>query len=161
MQVDEVIRKCSIRAVRNYDITVDIDAPPQRVWEVMIDVERWHEWTPSITSIKRLDSGELREGSRVRIKQPKLAPTVMTVSDLEPGRSFTWKTRAPGLEVTANHSVVPLGKGSQARLTLFFGGIVGGLLGRAMRNLNERYVGLEAAGLKKRSESPPATARLR
>ena len=161
MQVDGPIRKCSIRGVRNYDITVDIDAPASRVWEVMIDVERWHEWTPSITSIKRLDSGEFREGSRVRIKQPKLAPTVMTVTDLEPGRSFTWKTRAPGLEVTASHSVTPAGKGSQARLTLYFDGIVGGMLARAMRSLNERYVAYEAAGLKKRSEQPPATARLR
>ena len=161
MQVDGLIRKCSIRGVRNYDISVDIDAPASRVWEVMIDVERWHEWTPSITSIKRLDSGEFREGSRVRIKQPKLAPTVMTVTDLEPGRSFTWKTRAPGLEVTASHSVTPAGKGSQARLTLHFDGIVGGLLARAMQSLNERYVAYEAAGLKKRSENPPATARLK
>lgn len=161
MQVDGNIRKCSIRAVRNYDITVDIDAPAERVWEVMIDVERWHEWTPSITSIERLDSGEFRQGSRVRIKQPKLAATVMTVTRLEPGRSFTWQTRAPGLEVTASHSVTPVGKGSQARLTLYFDGFVGGLLARAMRGLNERYVAYEAAGLKKRSENPPATARLR
>ena len=85
----------------------------------------------------------------------------MTVSHLQPGRSFTWKTRAPGLEVTASHSVVSVGKGSQARLTLYFDGIVGGILARAMRKLNERYVGLEAAGLKKRSENPAATARLR
>jgi uncharacterized protein YndB with AHSA1/START domain len=161
MQVDGNIRKCSIRPVRNYDITVDIDAPPERVWEVMIDVERWHEWTPSITSIKRLDTGEFREGSRVRIKQPKLAATVMTVTHLEPGRSFTWQTRAPGLEVTAGHSVTPVGNGSQARLTLYFDGFVGGLFARAMRGLNERYVAYEAAGLKKRSENPPATARLR
>ena len=82
MQVDEAIRKCSIRAVRNYDITVDIDAPADGVWAVFIDVERWHEWTPSFTSIMRLDSGDLREGSRVSIKQPKLAPTVLTVSHL-------------------------------------------------------------------------------
>ena len=160
MQVDEAIRKCSIRAVRNYDITVDIDAPAERVWDVMIDVERWHEDAVDHEhQAARL--GELREGSRMRIKQLKLAPAVMTVSHIEPGRSFTWKTRAPGLEVTASHSVVPAGKGSQARLTLFFDGIIGGILGRAMRNLNERYVGLEAAGLKKRSENPPATARLR
>lgn len=161
MQVDGLIRKCSIRAVRNYDITVDIDAPAERVWQVMIDVERWHEWTPSVTSIKRLEPGEFREGSRVRIKQPKLAPTVLTVTHLEPGRSFTWRTRAPGLEVTATHTVMPAGKGSQARLTLFFDGIVGGIIARATRSLNERYVAYEAAGLKKRSESPPATARLR
>ena len=38
-----------------FSTTIDIDAPPARVWQVMSDVERWHEWTPSITSIQRLD----------------------------------------------------------------------------------------------------------
>ena len=151
----------SIALVRNYEITVDIDAPPERVWDVMIDVEKWPEWTQSMSSVKRLDSGDLREGSRVRIKQPKLAPTTMTVSHLEPDKCFTWRTTAPGVEVTATHTILPEGKGSRVVLSLYFDGIVGGIIGRATRSLNERYIAYEAAGLKKRSEHPPATARLR
>lgn len=147
--------------MRNYEITVDIDAPPERVWDVMIDVEKWPEWTPSMSSVKRLDTGELRRGSRVRIKQPKLAPATMTVAELEHEKSFTWTTSLPGVVVTAAHTITPKGKGSQVVLSLSFDGIVGGIIGRATRSLNERYIAYEAAGLKKRSEHPPATARLR
>ncbi len=147
--------------MRNYEITVDIEAPPERVWDVMIDVEKWPEWTPSMSSVKRLDTGDLRKGSRVRIKQPKLAPATMTVAELEHEKGFTWTTSAPGVLVTARHTITPNGKGSQVVLSLSFDGIVGGIIGRATRSLNERYIAYEAAGLKRRSEHPPATARLK
>jgi uncharacterized membrane protein len=37
-----------------FSISIEINAPADRVYEVMSDTERWHEWTPSVTSIKRL-----------------------------------------------------------------------------------------------------------
>jgi len=147
--------------VRKYEITVDIDAPPERVWDVMIDVEKWPEWTPSMSSLRRLDPGEPREGSRVRIKQPGLAPTTMTITHIERDKCFTWRAKAPGLEVTATHTITKKGAGSQVVLSLYFDGLVGGIIARATRSLNERYIAYEAAGLKKRSEHPPATARLK
>ena len=147
--------------MRNYEITVDIDAPPARVWDVMIDVEKWPEWTPSMSSVKRLDPGELRVGSRVRIKQPGLAPATMTITHIEPDKCFTWRAKAPGVVVTATHTITEKGKGSQVVLSLYFDGLVGGIIARATRGINERYIAYEAAGLKKRSEHPPATARLK
>jgi Polyketide cyclase / dehydrase and lipid transport len=48
--------------------TVRVAAAPQRVWEVLADVENWPSWTPSVTSITRLDGGPLRIGSKVKIK---------------------------------------------------------------------------------------------
>ena len=127
----------------------------------MIDVEKWPEWTASMSSVKRLDAGELRVGSRVRIKQPRLAPATMTITHIEPDKCFTWRTTAPGVEVTATHTIIEKGKGSQVVLSLYFDGLVGGIIARATRSLNERYIAYEAAGLKKRSEHPPATARLK
>ena len=49
--------------MRKFAISVEISAPPARVWEVMSDVDRWHEWTPSITSVKRIKDAPLAIGS--------------------------------------------------------------------------------------------------
>ena len=156
--------KCQVaqnNSVSTYEISVDIDAPADRVWGVMFDVEKWHEWTPSITSIERLDAGEMRVGSRVKIRQPKLPPAMWTVTNVEPGRSFSWVSKAPGILVTGVHSVVPKGRSSTATLSIDYKGALGELLGKALRSINERYVAFESAGLKKRSEHPPATAWLK
>jgi carbon monoxide dehydrogenase subunit G len=135
----------------DFAISVEIAAPPDRVWAVLSDIEKWPEWTPSITSIERLDGGPLRVGVRARIRQPKLAPALWTVSAAD-NRSFTWVTRAPGITVTASHVVEAVGTGSRVTLALKFAGLFGGLIGRLTRRLNERYLGYEAAGLKRRSE---------
>jgi uncharacterized protein YndB with AHSA1/START domain len=37
--------------MRTFRIGVDIGAPPERVWQVMNEVDRWHEWTKSVRSI--------------------------------------------------------------------------------------------------------------
>src|SRR3954452_4967838 len=105
--------------MRNFSIAIDIPSPPERVWNVMSDVERWHEWTPSITSIRRLDSGVLRVGSRVVIRQARFPPAWWKVVILEPGRSFTWVSTAPGMRVIAHHGVESRADGgSRATLSL-------------------------------------------
>jgi hypothetical protein len=137
--------------------TVDIAAPPERVWEVMADVERWSEWTDTVTWVRRLDDGPLRPGSRAKINQPKLPETDYVVTELEPGRSFTWVSTAPGALTTARHSVEPLpGGGSRVRLSVEQGGLLGSLVGRVYRGLTERYLAMESAGLKAHCESKVA-----
>src|SRR3954454_20596303 len=61
-------------------ITIDVAAPPERVWEVLIDVEHWSDWTPTVTSVRRLDEGPLRPGSRAKISQPRIPDTEYVVS---------------------------------------------------------------------------------
>ena len=140
-----------------FRITVDIDAPSDVVWDVMSDGERWPEWTASVTSVKRLDEGPLRIGSSALIRQPKFPPARWVVTELLPGRSFTWKSGLPLMWVYGQHSVQPLGTGTRATLRLYYEGALGGLMARMTRDITNRYVGLEAAGLKKRSEEIAAS----
>ena len=91
----------------DFAIVVEISAPPARVWAVMSDIGRWPEWTPTVTRVDLLDPGPLAVGQRARIRQPRLPVAVWRITALEPGRSFTWVTRSPGVEVTARHSVEP------------------------------------------------------
>ena len=134
---------------------IDISAPADRVWTVMIDVERWHEWTASIERITLLDQHPLSVGARVRIRQPKFPALVWTVTRIEPGRLFVWESRNPGVTVTGTHSVQPIGAGTRATLQLDYAGPFGGVLATLTRTISERYIALEAAGLKQRSERPP------
>ncbi len=136
----------------DFDITVDINAPPDVVWTVMSDVERWHEWTASIRGIRLLDPGPLRVGSRAIVRQPRFPPALWKVTVLDPGRSFTWTTRGPGMRVDGTHTVASMPGGTRATLHLRYQGVIANLLARATRRITERYLKLEANGLKQRSE---------
>ena len=136
----------------HFTVDVDIAARPERVWQVMSDVEHWPEWTASVTSIRRLDKGPFAVGSRAIIKQPKFPPALWKVTAIEPNR-FTWKSGMPGLWVFGRHSVDPNAGGSRATLSVEYTGLLGPLMGRLTRGITKRYLKLEAEGLKKRSET--------
>ena len=53
-----------------YEDTVEVDADPSRVWQVLVDVESWPQWTPSMTTVEMVTPQPLGPGSRVAIKQP-------------------------------------------------------------------------------------------
>jgi uncharacterized membrane protein len=140
--------------MRHFSITIDVDAPAERVWQVMSDVDRWHEWTPSVHGVTRLGGRPFAIGSRVLIRQPKFPPALWTVTAIEPGRSFSWVSVAPGLRVTGRHAVEPAAGSSRATLSLDLQGMLGGIWGRLTKALTERYIAYEANGLKARSEDP-------
>jgi hypothetical protein len=137
-----------------FSIAFDIPAPPARVFEVMADIEHWHEWTPSVTSIKRLDSGPFLIGSRAVIRQPKFPQALWTVTSIEKGRSFTWENRAPGIRVIARHSAAPTAGGSRVTLSLRYEGLLARILARLTRNITNRYLKMEADGLSARAQNP-------
>lgn len=139
-----------------FGITVQIPAPPTLVWSVLVEVERWPKWTVSISRVKKLSLGPLQVGSRVRIHQPKLPPALWRVTELNPGANFTWVSRAPGVRVTARHTVEETDAGTRATLSIRYEGLVGKLLAQWVGELNDRYLKMEANGLKARcSELAP------
>lgn len=50
-----------MHAVPALEESIDIAAPPARVWEMVSDVRRMHEWSPQVTST-RLRAGHERVG---------------------------------------------------------------------------------------------------
>jgi hypothetical protein len=134
--------------------SIDIDASPDRVWAVMRDAERWPEWTASVTRVRISGGGPLRPGARAWIKQPKFPPALWQVTELDDARRFfTWVSRAPGMLVTARHGVDPRPGGCRATLSLRYEGALGPLFARLTRAITERYLDLEANGLKARGEA--------
>ena len=79
--------------------TIDIDAPPSVVWDVLVDLEAYADWNPFIVSA----SGSVATGERLvnRIEPPggrgmTFKPTVTEVQDQ---RTFEWLGRLgmPGI----------------------------------------------------------------
>ena len=138
---------------RHFSIDVDIAARPDRVWQS-------HERCRTLARMDRVGhqyqapgQGTIRgRHSRAIIKQPKFPPALWKVTAIEPHR-FTWKSGMPGLWVFGRHSVDPNAGGSRATLSVEYTGILGPLMGRLTRGITERYLKLEAEGLKKRSET--------
>jgi uncharacterized membrane protein len=140
--------------IRNtISVSVNIDAPPEKVFAVLSDVGRWPEWTATMTSVQRMESGPFVVGSSARVRQPKLRPAVWRVTELEDGRNFTWVTRSPGLRMSASHSIEHQGAGSRVALSLELTGLIAPVVARLFGGLMERYITTESQGLKKRCES--------
>jgi len=138
-----------------HEVTTTIAAPAERVWAILSDVERWPTWTASVTSVE-LD-GPMAVGSRAKVRQPKLPAVTWTVTELVPGRSFTWETTGPGSRATGWHEVTPTGDGScDVRLALEQAGPLGSLVGLLYRGLTKRYVQMEADGLTAAATAPPS-----
>jgi uncharacterized membrane protein len=136
-----------------FKVAVNIDAPPQRVFAVLHDVERWPEWTSTMTSVRRLDQGPFAIGSSARVRQPKLLPAVWRVTELENERCFTWVTSTPGLRMKAVHRIEPRGNGSRVELSFELSGLISPIVSRLYGGMIERYIATESQGLKLRSEA--------
>lgn len=133
--------------------SVEIDAPARLVWEVFSDVERWPQWTASVTSLVALDGPDIAVGKRFAIKQPWLPRIVWKVTQLTPGASWTWVQRSPGSLTVACHDVIPtVGGRTLVRQEIDQQGLVGAVVGRLMFRTTKRYLDLEARGLKARTE---------
>ena len=136
------------------EFVIDILAPPSRVWAELMDVEHWPQWTPTITRVQRLDPAPLRLGSRTRIHQPKLLPAVWQVTQLDQSQGvFIWSSRSPGVVVAAGHHIEATSTGCSVTHALSFSGFLGPLVAHLLRKPNQRYLELEARGLKSRCES--------
>ena len=133
--------------------SVEIEAPPQLVWDVFSDVEHWPDWTSSVTSLVGLDAPALAVGHRFAIKQPGMQKLIWKVTEIEPGSSWTWVQRSPGVNVTARHYVTARpGGGTLVRQELDQRGFLGALVGWLMVRKTRRFLQQEAQGLKARSE---------
>ncbi|HEX5141861.1 MAG TPA: SRPBCC family protein [Dehalococcoidia bacterium] len=124
----------------------------ERAWDVLIDIERWPEWTASMTRLEPLDDGDLRAGSRVRITQPKLPKVVWTVTAVEPRTYFEWQSKRPLITSVAGHRLDPEREGCRLTLTLEQTGLLAPAINLFYGKLTGRYMDMEAQGLKARAE---------
>ena len=135
------------------DSSIEIDAPAATVWQVFADAERWPDWTASVERVVALDGPGIEVGQRFEIKQPRLPTVVWEVTEVDPGRSWTWRAHSPGATTLASHELVVQDDGrTLVRQRIDQRGLLGTAVGVLMRRLTRRYLDLEAKGLKAQSE---------
>lgn len=136
-----------------FEINIEIETTPEKVWSILTDVERWPDWTASITTLERLNGDALALGARVRIKQPSLPTLIWTVTAFDPGKSFSWKSTSPGVATVGTHVI---NRTADDRVVVTLGidqsGILAPVVGLFTSTKTRRYVTMEAQGLKLRSE---------
>lgn len=95
--------------------SVDIDADPGRVWEVVSDVTRMPEWSPELRRLYPFGKDRRpRVGlTMLGINRRGFAvwPTTSKVVRLEPGRAVAWRTRESG--ATWTYELEPTGSGTR------------------------------------------------
>ena len=133
----------------------EIRVSPARVWSVLLDVERWPEWTTSVTKVQRMDLGPLTLGSRTRIWQPRLMPAVWCVTSLDKTAPiFVWTTHSSASRSSPATRSNAIGAHSRVTLGLHYSGVLGPIMARFQRDLIWDYLAREGTGLRARCEAP-------
>src|SRR4249919_2736852 len=100
-----------------FETSIEIDAPQQRVWDVLSAIEAWPQRIETVDTVELLTPAPLAKGSRVRLRQPKLPEGTWDITAWDAPSSFEWTQKAGGVTSVAGHRVDALGVG-RARLTL-------------------------------------------
>jgi uncharacterized membrane protein len=137
-----------------FEQSIEIDAPPQRVWDVLTDLEAWPQRIETVDVVELLTPHPMREGSRVRLKQPKLPEGTWEVTAWQAPTFFEWRQQSSGATSVAGHRVEALEDGrTRLSLELEMNGLLIPIFGRLYRGLTNRYMSLEAEGMKRAAES--------
>ena len=138
---------------REARLLIHIAAPPERVWAVTCDIERWPEWTPTVTSVTLVTKTGFGLGSVARIKQPMQPEAEWNVVVFEPGRRFVWESRRTGLRFVGIHEIHAEDSGTKSILRVEAYGFLALLMWPILRVATGHALALENTGLKTRCEA--------
>jgi uncharacterized membrane protein len=137
-----------------FEKSIDIDASQQRVWDVLTDIAAWPQRIETVDSVELLTPSPIAKGSRVRLAQPKLPEGTWDVTVWDAPAYFEWTQKESGITNVAGHRVEVLGPDrSRLTLTLDMRGLLVPIFGRLYRGLTNRYMNLEAEGMKRAAET--------
>jgi len=142
-----------------FEKSIEINAPQRRVWDVLSDLEAWPRRIETVESVELLTPAPLAKGGRVRLKQPKLPEGDWDITVWDAPSYFEWTQQTSGITSVAGHRVEALGEGrARLTLTLDMRGLLVPVVGVFYKGLTNRYMSLEAEGMKRASESAPTAA---
>jgi carbon monoxide dehydrogenase subunit G len=110
-----------------FESSIDINAPVEKVWALIDELEEWPQWMPSIKKIERVSAGPLTVGSQLSVTAKVSGLTVrlsMTIIEFVPQRTVVMQGKALGTNLTRFYNMKPVD--GKTRVTV--GGDVSGAL---------------------------------
>lgn len=119
-----------------------VDAEPETIWAVLVDVDRWPSWN---SAVKRAHmKGPLAEGTSFRWKASSL--TISSVfREVKPPRTLGWSGQTLRIPALHEFTIDPGPHGTVVRSTESWEGLLASLFPRTMKRKLQRSLetGLE------------------
>jgi len=121
------------RQMQTIKTEIDISAPPEKVWAILTDIDKWHEWSPTINA----SEGKAALDSTLTITMmskepgkdgPKYSPKIIQID--EPNY-FHWRAHMMAGFIFTNDKIIELEKtntGTKVTHTETFKGIMSVLM---------------------------------
>src|SRR5262245_3149980 len=140
--------------------SIEIDCPPEKVFDYLGQMDKHNEWQRSIKSIELLTPGETRVGSRAReVREAMGRDQTITyeMTELDPPKSVAFKGVDGPIRPFGRIVLTPLDGGTRTRYDFEFDfethGVTGKMFGRMARKAAEKEIPADLARLKAKLES--------
>ena len=77
----------------HFSHTASTTAAPEKIWRVWTDVPNWKQWDKGLK--EAILNGEFKKGTKGKLVPDKGPRSTFIISELDPGVSYTFKTRIP------------------------------------------------------------------
>ena len=126
--------------MKSFATQIDIQAPPEQVWRVLVDLPNWTQWNTTV--LRTVGSVERNAKVTVFVKlSPKRGFTVKVV-ELDAPRRMVWSSGMPfGLfKGTRVYELVSRNnQGTQFRMREEFTGPLSGLIGKSIPDMQPAF----------------------
>jgi hypothetical protein len=138
---------------------IDIHAPPDVVWDIIVHVEDWPNWYAGATdlTVSQGDRGRVTAGSMVRWKTMGLKFDSY-VREFEPHTRFAWESRKPVIQGYHAWLLMPIAGGTRVITDESFNGFLaylqGAFIPKKLHGLHQTFL----EELKRKAEARAASS---
>ena len=133
---------------------IDIAAPPDVVWDVLTQFDRWPQWNPDVKSMSF--DGPLAPGSEFRWKAGP-GTIVSTLEQVEPPRIVRWRGRTMSIRAIHEWRLEPKDGGTAVETEETFYGLLARLLRGPIQKTLDKSLADGLEHLKREAERRPRT----
>lgn len=122
-----------------YSVAVSIAAPPQRVWDLLVDASGYKRWNPSVVSI----DGRIAAQETIKLVSAVNPGRtfVLKVTTMDPPRRLVWTGGMPLGMFTGTRTflIEPGGAGCSFSMSEVYTGLMSGVIFKSIPDLTDSF----------------------